>query len=1023
MATNSASAAQASLPVQPVSKPILSSPYGEPAEHWNFNNDVGEWMRTPGRRPASYWYKTQRTGRAQLGMFAEEERDDIPLINLLREDVKHWRQLNYEAATPITKQLLVHWSREDRPRRIFFCQREAVETIIYLTEILGSGRKPRWKAAVSPEDFDTLCCGDIPAFATRLAQAVSPTLVDQPNEEAFPSLRRYGCKMATGSGKTVVMAMLIAWSLCNRGRVPGDTRFPSAALVVCPNLTIKERLQVLRPDNPDNYYAAFDLVPSTLMPELNKGKVLITNWQRFRPESPHAEGGKTYVVVDKGEESPEAFARRILDDLADRGPIMVLNDEAHHAYRPKALDEREARKMSADEKAEREEATVWVSGLDRINKAVGIQFCADLSATPFYLHGSGYIEGSPFPWLVSDFGLVDAIESGIVKIPRLPVSDATGRPEPKYFRLWQNIVSNLQPGEKLPGGKPKPEVVWREAQDALLTLASQWKERFNYIQAATPGQEHTPPVMIVVCDNTDLAELFYRNISGEEVVPVIVNDNLDDDEQTTKPKRGKQKTRAVYGHSQVFLEFANQLDARHTLRIDSKLLSEMETDGEATREQSIQQLREMLNSVGKLGMPGEQIRCVVSVQMLNEGWDANNVTHILGLRAFTSQLLCEQVVGRGLRRMDYTPDPETGLLTEEYVDVYGVPFSVIPFKGRETKKSAPEDKPKNRVRALDERKALEIRFPVVEGYVFDLRQNLIKADIDAMQPLKLQPDQFPTAVFVQPRVGMQEGRLGLSGAFEPVTQDRHTYYNIVHPQTIAFEIARTLVGRLSEGSASSRLKKLLVARNQLFPQVYRLVDEYIRKKVVLNGCHPAELGLEIYAQQVVERLTAAIEPNDEAGEPPLLPILNRYKPIGSTSYVDFLTTRPCHSTFKSHINQVVLDTHTWEQAAAFRLEQSPVVVSYARTDGMEFSIPYTFLGVMHAYQPDFLMKLSNGVTVVLEIKGHEDDQDRAKHETAQRWIRAVNHWAQLGQWQFHVCKNPQMLGRELDGLAAQIPAQ
>lgn len=301
MASNSATGTQTALPVQPVSKPILSSPYVEPAEHWSFDHDVGEWMRIPSRRPASYWYKTQRTGRAQLSMFAEEERDDIPLINLLREDVKHWRQLNYEAATPITKQLLAHWSREDRPRRIFFCQREAVETIIYLTEILGSGRKPRWKAAVSPEDFNKLCHGDIPEFATRLAQAVSPTLVEQPNEEDFAALRRYGCKMATGSGKTVVMAMLIAWSLCNRGRVPGDTRFPSAALVVCPNLTIKERLQVLRPDNPDNYYAAFDLVPSTLMPEIQKGKVLIINWQRFRPESPHAEGGKTYLVVDKGE--------------------------------------------------------------------------------------------------------------------------------------------------------------------------------------------------------------------------------------------------------------------------------------------------------------------------------------------------------------------------------------------------------------------------------------------------------------------------------------------------------------------------------------------------------------------------------------------------------------------------------------------------------------------------------------------------------------------------------------------------
>jgi type III restriction enzyme len=555
----------------------------------------------------------------------------------------------------------------------------------------------------------------------------------------------------------------------------------------------------------------------------------------------------------------------------------------------------------------------------------------------------------------------------------------------------------------------------------LLTLASQWKERFTYIQKATPGQEHTSPVLIVVCDNTDIAELFYRNISGEEVVPVLDSADLADeddrDEQPTRPKRGKPKTCTVFGNSLVFPEFANQQRVRHTLRIDSKLLKEIESDAEASREQSVQQLREILNSVGRVGMPGEQVRCVVSVQMLNEGWDANNVTHILGLRAFTSQLLCEQVVGRGLRRMNYTPDPETGLLTEEYVDVYGVPFSVIPFKGRETKKSAPEDKPKNRVRALDEHKALEIRFPVVEGYVFDLRQNLIKADIDAMQPTVLQPDRRPTAVFVQPRVGIQEGKLAAYGAFEPVFQDRHAYYESVHPQTIAFEIARTVVGRLSEGAANGRLKKLLGARHQLFPQVYRLVDEYIRKKVVLNGCHPAELGLEVYAGQVVELLTAAIEPNDEAGEPPLLPILNRYKPIGSTDDVDFLTTRPCYGTIKSHINQVVLDTATWEQSVAFRLERSTVVTAYARTDGVEFGIPYHYLGVLHHFQPDFLAKLTDGVILVLEIKGYEDEQDRAKHEAASRWVKAVNHWWQLGRWHFHVCKNPQLLDNELSWLA------
>ncbi|MBI4517856.1 MAG: DEAD/DEAH box helicase family protein [Deltaproteobacteria bacterium] len=1010
---------QQPLPVQPVNEPIICNPYEEPTAHWVYSTATGEAQRMSGRRPASYWYKTQRTGSAQRDLFAEEERDDLPLVNALREDVKRWRQANYEGATPVTKQLLAHWTRADRPRRLFFCQREAVETFVYLAEILASSKRPRWRPALSVEDYQRLCGNERPSIMTHTALGVFPSLVDTPNEPGLPRLTRYGCKMATGSGKTVVMGMLVAWAFCNRGRVPGDERFPSAVLVVCPNLTIKERLQVLRPENDNNFYAAFDLVPSQLMPEIKKGKVLVTNWHLFAPESPHSEGGKTYTVVNKGEESPEAFARRVLGDLYERAPIMVLNDEAHHAYRPAPVEE--AARLSAAEKAEREEATVWISGLDRINRACGIKFCADLSATPFYIQGSGYIEGSPFPWVVSDFGLVDAIESGIVKIPRLPVSDTTGRPEPKYFRLWETINKGLEPGERLPGGKPKPEVVWRDAEDALITLASQWKERFEYIRDAAPEQEHTPPVLIIVCDNTDIAELFYRNISGEESVEVI-NDDDEEDEATAANGGGrrkkKAKTKTVYGNGKLFPElFSNREGFRATLRIDSKLLAEAESeDPNANRREAAEALREIVATVGKAGQPGEQVRCVVSVQMLTEGWDANNVTHILGLRAFGSQLLCEQVVGRGLRRMDYTPDPQTGLLAPEYVDVYGIPFSIIPFKGRETKKPAPEDKPKNHVRALEERRHFEIRFPVVEGYAFALRQNLIKADIGDMETLQLEPNRNPTAVFVKPQVGYQVGRPSVGGGFEFVEQDREAFYASTHLQTIKFEIARQIVWALSEGAGNGKPKLRLRSRHQLFPQVLRLVDEYVTRKVDWHGCDARELGLETYVKRIVERLIDEIEPDDDQGEPPLLPILNRYKPVGSTADVDFKTTRRCDPTSKSHINQVVSDTATWEQSAAFRLEQSRHVAFYARNDHLECVIPYEYLGVSHAYLPDFLVRLTNGVTLLLEIKGYEDNQDRAKHQAARRWVAAVNNWGCEGQWNFHVCRDPQMLGRELEYL-------
>ncbi|RRR72398.1 MAG: hypothetical protein EI684_10150, partial [Candidatus Viridilinea halotolerans] len=1017
---------QKPLPIQPVNKPILCNPFEEPTEHWVYESATGAATRLPGRRPASYWYKTQRTGSAQLSMFAEEERDDLPLVNALRDDVKRWRQLNYEGATPVTKQLLTHWSRSDRARRLFFCQREAVETIIYLTEILGSGRRPRWTPKLSLDDYQRLSAGQQPTgLSIPRGGAIFPSLVDQPADPALTGLTRYGCKMATGSGKTVVMAMLIAWAFCNRGRLPSDERFPNTVIAVCPNLTIKERLQVLRPDNPDAYYTAFDLVPATLMPELHKGKVLVTNWHQFAPASPHHESGKRYVVVNKGEESPRAFAKRVLGDLAERGPVMVLNDEAHHAYRPAPVGKNE--KLSRDAQADREEATIWIAGLDRIHQACGIKFCVDLSATPFYLYGSGYMEGAPFPWLVSDFGLVDAIESGIVKIPRLPVSDTTGRPEPKFFALWRAITQNLQPGERLPGGKPKPEVVWREAQDALVTLASQYQERFAVVQGATPGQDRSPPVLIIVCDNTDIAKLFYERISGEKTIELATVADLDDEDEdedeAPRQRRSRAKAKVVYGTGEVFPDlFSNREGFQPTLRIDSKLLAEAESDNPTiTRKEAAEALREVVATVGRPGKPGAQVRCVVSVQMLTEGWDANNVTHILGLRAFDSQLLCEQVVGRGLRRMNYDLDPDTGLLPEEYVDIYGVPFSLIPFKGRDPgQNTAAEDKPKNRVYSLPERKAYTIRFPVVEGFAFALRQNLITADIEAMESLQLEPDENPTLVYVQPQVGMRSGAPRLDGEFETQLQDREAYYASTHVQTIMFEISRQVVSTLTNVSEGATARQFLQSRHQLFPQVYRLVDAYIRRKVKFRGVDPRELGLDIYLGRIVERLVAAIRPNTAEGELPLLPILNRYKPIGSTANIDFLTTRPVYPTIHSHLNQVVADTATWEQSATFRLEQAAergIIACYARNDHLECTIPYDYEGISHAYTPDFLVRLRNDVTLVLEIKGQEDEQDRAKYQAAKRWCDAVNNWGQLGQWAFHVCRDPQVLVSELSVLA------
>ena len=990
--------------IQPVESPVICKPYYEPTQYWEYDRQTGRAALRAGRRSAAYWYKFADADarRGQLSLELEEDRRDLALVNKLRADVKRWRNAGWEGATNVTKDLLRHWHRRDRPRRFFFCQLEAAETMIFLNEIRGFRRdgrrgKPRWNPEFTDADFDLLW-----------------TAADGPAEP----LTRYACKMATGSGKTVVMAMLITWAFCNRARVPSDDRFPNAALVCCPNLTIRERLQVLRTDHRgDDYYTQFDLVPPPYRDLLRTGKVLITNWHFFALESEHAEGGRSYAVVKKGQETDEAFARNRLGELFERGPIMVLNDEGHHAYRPAPISEKEAKATAAEVKKDREEATIWIQGLDRIAHACGIKFCVDLSATPFYLKGSGYPEGEPFPWIVSDFGLVDAIESGITKIPRLPVSDTTGLPDPKYFRLWRNITKDLAAGQRLSNRRPKPEIVWERSQDAFVQLAGEYKKASAAIEEASDMALKAPPVMILVCDNTDIAQIFFENISGQKDQEDIPAD-VEDEEDAPKTGRKKAKTRIVYGANKTsFPElFQNDRDRLWTIRIDSKRLEKVESeDPDATRDEAARELREIVNTVGKPGRPGQDVRCVVSVSMLTEGWDANNVTHILGVRAFGSQLLCEQVVGRGLRRMNYTPDPETELLPEEYVDVYGIPFSVIPYKGKPSR--TPADRPVNHVYAVKERSHFELRFPNVEGYVYTLKKPSITVDFSTLERLVVEPEKTPTATFIRIVADHLEGGAHGGGIGEFIEHNRAAYWARHHLQEIEFEISRQIVaamvgeGRDAPIGSSARMRGL--ARHQLFPQVLRIVRRYVGEKVDFREQHPCELGLEKYVRRIKGRLLDAIVPNDQEGETPLLPILNRYKPVGTTADVNFTTKRNVHSTVRSHVNAVVLDS-SWEQTAAFYLErQTDHVSCYVRNDRPFLLVPFEYEGAQHYYEPDYLVRLRNGLTLILEVKGEEDDRDRQKHQAARRWITAVNHWRRLGRWDFLVCRDPQRLPRLL----------
>jgi len=911
-----------------VDNPILNSPFGEPGRYWEYRE--GQPVIAEGRRPAGY-YLRPRTRGGQVSVF-EEEFVPLDLVNTIRQRVKEWRERGYPGVTPITRQLLNHWNNPDRERKLFFCQREAAETLIWLIEA-----SPAEKQGISiPKDNNLI---------------------------------RYACKMATGSGKTVVMGMVIAWQVLNKIANHQDRRFSDAVLLVCPNLTIRERLQVLLPSRQNNYYDKFDLIPRGMMELLQQGKFQVTNWHLFQPK----DDSRSRSVVQRGVESDTAFCRRVLKELGNKQNILVINDEAHHAYRPAPLPDEVREQLTPEEIEEREEATIWVSGLDKIHAVRGINFCADFSATPFYIRGSGYEEGTPFPWVISDFGLVDAIESGIVKIPRVPVDDNTGAPIPKYFRLWEAINQALPASERqTTRRRAKPESVLREAEAALATLASEWKKTFEEFQRAG---SLVPPVLIVVCDNTDLAKLVHEHIAKGNVTNELEN---------------------------------NERNGEVTFRIDSKLLAEAEAalEGE-TKAEASERLRKVVDTIGKTEWesegepPGKNIRCVVSVGMLNEGWDAQNVTQILGLRAFTSQLLCEQVVGRGLRRLNYDDFSEP-----EYVDVYGVPFEVIPVKKKSISR-VETMKVSTLVRALPERKHLEITFPRIEGYVFDVRQR-IRLNLKDVPYLQIGPTEEPTEVIAKPQVCYRIGRPDRLGPGPEVIHDRNPFHREKRLQATVYEIAAELTRRLKEKSDE------WIARHILFPQVLDAVWRYLEERVVDIGDAPLEdIALLKYKQRIIERLTEAIEPDTEAGEPPILPILERFRPVGSTSEVLFRTVRPCVGTTKSHISHVVLDAPRWEHSVSYQLERIPQVIAYARNDHLDFTIPYEWQGVRHEYRPDYLIrwKCDDGheVKIILEVKGFETEQDRQKEAAARRWVRAVNRHGDFGRWVFVLCKDPMRL--------------
>ena len=885
--------------------PIINDPYAEPSRHWSFTEVTPKVVE--GRRLSGYLVASP-DGTLKI----TDEVVPLEVVNDLRDRVRRWRDDTYPGATQITRDLFRHWFDDDRKAtatRPFFCQQEAVETVVFLTE--------------APADRKVGI--DIPSAG-----------------EAYT---RWAVKMATGTGKTTVMALLIAWCGLNRVASPRDVRYTDQFLVVAPNLTVRDRLTDaggLDPRNPESVYVGFDLVPPQYSGLLGQLKVQVMNWHGLAPKEDPKRS-----VVRRGRESDTAFARRVLTDLGTSGKIMVLNDEAHHAYRYPADV-----KLTGAAAEEAREATVWITGLERIDNARGILRCVDVSATPMYPGMFRERSWTPFEWVVSDFALVDAIEAGLVKIPRTPTDDNTGEAVPKYKNLWTHIKKTLpKRGDDDAEGHPLTAYLG-EADGPLKQLAGAWEK--TYARWAEAGRT-TPPVMVLVCHDTKVAQMLEQHIAVlGEASPMLLN-----------PPGGP----AV------------------TIRIDSKALERAEAGaGDADAEQT----RRIVATVGKPGKPGEQVRCLISVAMLSEGWDARTVTHILGLRAFASQLLCEQVVGRGLRRSDYSD-----LSQPEYVDVYGVPFQLLPMAKAESG-ALPTPPDYTTVHTVKERPDKRIEFPRLVQVVPDIRDTL-DVDKDAIEPIRVNPRFDPTDTWVEFDLGTPHGGMG------GITQDRESAYANFRIQRLHFRVAAGLIEPYN--------------KPWLFPQALAIVRDIIRpvseggRIDYADGVDAREVVNMRYLTIIRERISAALRPGE--GPERFLPALDEYQPIGTTDNLNFSApTDRCVPAVKSHLSHAVCDSGLERKMVAV-LDHDNLVEAWVKNHHLFLEIPYIYQGNTYRYRPDFVVRLTNGLVVLLEGKGDPDEKDDAKATAARRWVEAVNARGDLGHWVHAICYDASLLRGQL----------
>ena len=911
---------------------IINKPYEEPAEHWRYNREKRTFSREAGRRPAGYLIASGDSKTFDdPGMFVE-----IPLVNQIRPRVKAWREAGYPGVTSITKRLLEHWSdpEEYDSRRFFFCQLEAAETLIWLTE------------APDSEKVGINVPGDGGAF------------------------QRLCAKMATGTGKTIVMAMIIAWHILNKVTYPQDTRFAKNVLVIAPGLTVRSRLAVLEPSHAENYYEAFRVVPASLLDQLRQGRVIVRNWHALNWETDEQIGRKR-SVDKRGAKSDETYVRDVLGEMAAARNLLVINDEAHHAWRVPSES-----KVKGVARADIEEATKWVGGLDRIHRARGILTCYDFSATPFAPSGKRSSEEALFDWIVSDFGLNDAIESGLVKTPRVVVRD-DALPDAKTYKSRLYHIYNDPDVKDDLNRRAKPEEPLPDlVANGYYLLGYDWRET---AKSWEDTGFKTPPVMITVANRTETAARVKHAFDRKR----IFIDELCDGERTLHIDSGVLK-RAEESEEPIAEVLIGDEDDSDNGVVSPKL----------TADQRAEQLRRMVDTVGRPGQPGEQIQNVISVGMLSEGWDAKTVTHIMGLRAFTSQLLCEQVVGRGLRRTSYEVDDKTGMFEPEYVNIFGVPFTFLPHESDEGVAPKPPT-PKTAIEPVVEKAAFGIKWPNIIRIEHVYRPRL-SLDWNRVESLELNVSETAQVAELAPIVdGKPDVSKVSSIDLEALAREYRT-------QKIIFETARDVFDQMQASWSGSR--------ESLIAQLVKLVEQFLlsdRLRITPPLFYQDEtarrLLITLNMSKVVQHVGNTV--NFENTER-LEPVFDRSHPIRSTTDMPtWYTGKPCHFTGRSHINMCVFDS-TWEASEAYELDHNPLVDAWVKNDHLGFEVLYVYRGVVRKYRPDFIVRLKSGNILVLETKGQPDDQSYSKRRALEQWTRAVNQHSGFGQWSSDVSTAP-----------------